>query len=92
MVEPWRYGKVGKEQDENKNVVDTEGILDEVAGEELEPFGGTEFEVNERAERERKNDPDDAPQKSLAETDDMRLPVKHSEIKRQEKEDNGEKP
>jgi hypothetical protein len=91
MVEPWRHGKVGKEQDKNKDVVHTKGILDEVAGEELQPFGGTEFEVNKRAERERKNDPDDAPQKGLAKTDDVRLPVKHPKIKREEKEDNGEK-
>jgi hypothetical protein len=91
MVKPWRHGKIRKEQNKNKDVVHTEGILDEVAGEELQPFGWTEFVVNERAKRERKNDPDDAPQKSLAETDDVRLAVKHPKIERQEKEDNYQK-
>ena len=37
VVRPWRNAKVRKNEDENKNVIHAQRVLDEVAGEKIQP-------------------------------------------------------
>ena len=60
MLRSPRHPEIGEDQDENKNVIDAKGVLDDVAGEKIEP-GVVAFGFpNQQVESERQPDLDKA--------------------------------
>ena len=90
-----RDAEVGEHQDEHEDVVDGERLLDDVAGEELEPElaagvraeRGRGVEVEAVVERERQRHPHHRPAQRLAERDDVGLPMEDAEIDGEQHED-----
>ena len=88
------YAEVGKHQDEDEDVVDGERLLDQVAGQELEPEAppllGSEragrVEEERVVERQRQDDPDRGPEERLAERHDVRVPVEHAQVEREQEQ------
>src|SRR4030095_6018907 len=49
--------EISKDQDKDKNVIDTEGIFDEVAGKKIESAIGSQHLPNDQTEPEREQHP-----------------------------------
>ena len=79
--------EVGKNENEDEDVVDAERIFDDVAGEEIErclrPFQVPDEEIK----AERKEDPDEAPDGGFANADDVGLAIKPDEVDRENEKD-----
>jgi len=67
VLVPRRDGEALEEQDEDEEVVDRERLLQQVAGEELQPLLAAVAEPDEEAEAHREDDPEDAPAQRLLE-------------------------
>lgn len=83
----WRDGEVGEEQGDNEDVIDAEGFLDDVAGEELEGFVIAHEVPDAEIEGESEGDPDEGPGDGLFDGDDVALAVEDAEVERQHDED-----
>jgi len=60
MLRDRRNPEIGKDQDEDEDVIDAERVLDEVAGQEIERLFRPAQLPNDQIEEERKDDPDGA--------------------------------
>src|SRR6266542_1311116 len=87
VLVPRRDGEPGEDQHEDEDVVDRERLLDEVAGEELEPGLRPLHPPHAEAEEERERDPDRAPGRRLLHLHLVRVPVEHAEVQREHRED-----
>ena len=67
--------KVGKNHDEDEQVVHRERLLDKVAGEKLQPLPTPQVVVDADIEQQRQHDPDDGPRKGFAERYFVALPA-----------------
>ena len=83
----WRDGEVGEEQGDDEDVIDAEGFLDDVAGEEFEGFVIAHEVPNTEIEGEGEGDPDEGPRDGLFDGDDVAFAVKDAEVERQHDED-----
>ena len=81
--------KILEDQQKNENVVQAEGFFDDVAGEKLEAGPAAMRNENPRAKTERKRDPCRALDRRFAHRDDVRAPVKQSQIEHQKERDAG---
>ena len=59
--------EVGKDEGEEEEVIDAEGVLDEVAGEEFDPFFGADLRGEPETEAEGEEDPDEGGENRLEE-------------------------
>jgi hypothetical protein len=91
MVEFVRNAKVAKDDDKDKDVVDTQCVLDQVTREKLQAMQLPECVVNPDAEKTRKNDPHQAPDCRFPDFDRVSVAMEYPQIDRQEKKDDGEK-
>ena len=81
--------KILEDQQENENVVQAEGFFDDVAGKKLEAGPAAMRKENPRAKTKRKSDPCRALDRRFAQRNDVRAPVKQSQIEQQEQRDAG---
>src|SRR5690606_24878794 len=82
-----RDAEVPEDQDEDEDVVDAERLLDQVACEELEPGVGAPEVVDPRAEGERQDHPEDAPDRRLPDADLVGFAVEDEEVEGEERQD-----
>ena len=82
--------EVGEDDQEDEQVVDRERVLDQVAGDELEPDAGAE--LPEQPPREQRGEPDTEadPEHRLARLDDVGLAIEDAEVEHQDGEHPGE--
>ena len=83
--------KILEDQQENENVVQAEGFFNDVAGKKLESGTAAMGNENPRAKAEGKRNPSRALDRRFAQRNDVRAPVKQSQIEHQEKRDAGVK-
>jgi hypothetical protein len=87
--------EVREDQDEDKDVVNGERLLDHVAGEELKcqalpdvaAKAASRIKVEAVVEDLGEGDPDDGPAERLTEGHDMGVPVEHTQIEGEQKQD-----
>src|SRR5437764_6778028 len=87
--------EVGKNQQEDKEIIDRKRQLDEVAGDELEPLlvpGGAEKFPAQGTEQkagknQRERNPDTAPDSRIPRSDFMRLAIEDTKVNRQHYQD-----
>ena len=80
-------GEVPEDDDEDKDVVHAQGILDDVAGQEFQGALGAKPEVEQDVEGNGQTDPGQDPAEGLAVTDFVRVAVEDAEIEREHEED-----
>jgi hypothetical protein len=61
MVESRRHSEIGEDQDEYKDVVNTESLLDQISCEKLQPILLSKCTENPDTEERRQYYPDEAP-------------------------------
>ena len=66
MLERSRYPEVGKDDEEHKDVIDRESLLDQVASEELQSGSGPEPQVDPEVKQESHADPNAGPEEGFA--------------------------
>ena len=72
--------EVGKDHDEDEEVVDGERLFDDVAGQEFQCLCRAEIYIDAGGECQRQRYPDQRPGKGLAKSDLVALPVEYSQI------------
>src|SRR4029077_2746107 len=77
-------GERAEYEDENKNVVHAHGLLDDVAGKELQSFFGAVSLKNPEIENEGERHPEDAPDGGFAHGDFVRAAIEHAEIEHEQ--------
>ena len=78
-----RHREVGEDHQEDEDVVDRQGLLDQVAGQELQALGRAEPGQISALKREGERHPDHAPGERLAEADLVGLAVEDAQVERQ---------
>lgn len=86
LVARWD-GEVGEEQGDDEDVIDAEGFLDDVAGEEFEGFVIAHEVPDAEIEGEGEGDPDEGPGDGLFDGDDVAFAIKDAKVERQHDED-----
>lgn len=76
--------EVSKNHTEYKKIVYSQGFLDEVAGQELKPWFGTEPQIHDSAKQHGCGNPRDAPGQRLPRVNLVRLAVEHKKIEREQ--------
>ena len=90
MLVERRDAERAEDDDEDEDVVDREGLLDEVSGRELDGAIGAEPHVDRAARQGGEEHPNDAPCGGFLEPDDVRLPVEEAEIHEEHERDERE--
>src|SRR5215212_971057 len=80
--------EVGKNQDDDEDVIDREGVFDQIAGDEFEGFLAAVDVVDDGSENERQRHPDTGPGGSLLDGDFVGSLVEDAEVDGQ----NGQNP
>src|SRR5690606_14137793 len=81
-----RDAEVAEDQDENEDVVDAERLLDQIARQELEPGLGAPEVVDPRAEGQRQEHPEDAPDRGLLDAHLVGFAVEDEEVEGKERQ------
>ena len=77
------YAKVGEDKQKNEQVVDAEGLFEQVAGEKHQRYFRPFVDVQADVEHHGQRYPQGAPQQRLADPDDVLATVKHTQIQGQ---------
>ena len=77
------HAEVGKDQQEDEQVIDAEGLFEQVAGEKHQGHFLPFVDVQAGIEHQGQRNPQRAPQQRLAHPDDVLAAVKHPQIQRQ---------
>ena len=85
------HAEIGENQQEDEEVVDAEGLFDEIPSQELQSFDGSLPKIDPQVEQQRQADPNTAPNKRLADADSVRAAVKNSQIEHQHEDHKGAK-
>src|SRR4051794_37285001 len=70
-----RHPEIGEDEDEDKDVVDAQRILDEVPGEEIDPLIGSLPMPDDGVEAERESDPDESAADRATQGDGVRFAI-----------------
>src|SRR6266540_4972862 len=89
-----RHAEVAEDQDEHEDIVDAEGLFDQVASEECQRGGAVRVlagwhkilpeEIDAEIEEHRQRDPDRAPDRRLTHRDSVRFAVEYAQVERQQ--------
>lgn len=90
MLELAGNGEGGKDESEDKDVVDRQGVLDDVTRQVLDGRRWAANDEEAEPEEDRQGDPDARPGERLPARDDVRLAVEDPEIEGQGAEDEDE--
>ena len=83
VLERPRHPKVGEDDEEDKDVIDGEGFLDQVTGKELKACPGSEPQVDPEVEEEGHADPDPSPDERFAHANLVRPAMEDAEVQDQ---------
>src|SRR5450432_3666839 len=75
MLVLWRHTKVGKDENEDENVIDAQRVLDQVAGKEINSLISSLPTPHNRVKPQRERDPDQTPPDGAAQGDGARAAV-----------------
>ena len=88
VMEPAGNPEVAEEDDKDKDIVDAQSVFDQVPCEKLQSILFAEPRVHPHAERERQNNPYDAPDCGFTDFDGMRVAVKDAQVDQEQEKDN----
>jgi len=86
------YREVGENENENKNIVNTQGVFDYITCKEFQRFGLAKLKKDKYVESQGKQNPNRTPDKGLFERNFVGIFIKNTKIKRKYRENKNMKP
>ena len=77
------YLEEGEDKDENENIINTQGVFNNITCKEFQGFGSAHIKIDDCHKDHGKRYPDNCPDNRLFNRDPMQLPVKNSQIESQ---------